>query len=265
MFRQRLLTTLILIPLVLIILFYAPPWILGILAVLISVLAAIECWQLIPINLPLHKGLFLFLLVVAVGACFHLLPYWITIGLLCWLCICIAVLSFPQTQAYWGRPLIVTAVLLIIWPLFIQSMNYIYWLPQGKGLIVYLLCLVWAADIGAYLVGKRWGHTKLIPRVSPGKSWEGVLGGFGLAMLIAALSIHYYTPFSYTRWFFWSGLATIMSVFGDLFMSILKRRCNLKDTGSIIHGHGGILDRLDSLMAAAPVFYLGLTYIPLGI
>lgn len=265
MFRQRLITSLILIPAVLLVLFYANNWLLGGIVILISVLTAKECWQLIPLNKMSAKAAFVLCILLGIWVCYYWLPYWLTIGFILWVLICVAIISFPKSQPYWGHPIFVAASFLILLPLFAQSFIHVYLLPQGKSLIVYLLFLVWAADIGAYLFGKGWGHTQLIPKVSPGKSWEGVAGGFVCALLVAVLGLVYFTPFSYFRWLIWAALTVVWSIIGDLFISILKRRCHLKDTGTIIYGHGGILDRLDSLIAATPVFYLGLTYIPLGI
>jgi phosphatidate cytidylyltransferase len=113
--------------------------------------------------------------------------------------------------------------------------------------------------VGAYLVGKKWGKHKLIPQVSPGKSWEGALGGFILSMLIGALGYSYFHPVDMMAWFILAALTVTASMFGDLFISILKRRSHLKDTGALIPGHGGILDRLDSLLAGLPLFYFGIT------
>ena len=126
----------------------------------------------------------------------------------------------------------------------------------GKHELVAILMIVWAADIGAYLVGKRWGQHKMIPNVSPGKSWEGLFGGIGVALLVGGLETILMHPLSVLQWLGIVFITALISVIGDLWMSLLKRKCQLKDTGHLIPGHGGILDRLDSLLAAAPVFYL---------
>ncbi len=128
---------------------------------------------------------------------------------------------------------------------------------QGPGLTLTILLIVWAADVGAYLVGGTWGRVKLAPDVSPGKTWEGVLGGMGLAALIAlAAGIFLDLP---TGTFVAIGVAAaLVSVIGDLTVSMFKRNVGLKDSGRLLPGHGGILDRIDSLAAATPVFALGL-------
>lgn len=265
MFIQRLITTLVLVPLVLIAIFYGPWWFLGIIVLLVILTSAQECLQLIPVkSLVLQIGYMASMLALC-WACSYVFPYWLLVGLIAWVFVCLAILTFPVSQHYWGYRSIVAGMCLLLIPLFIQSLIHLYYLPQGKELLVYLLFLIWASDIGAYITGKQWGKHKLIPRVSPGKSWEGVSGGYALALLVSVIAFLYFKPMAIAYWF-GLALATItISIFGDLFISILKRRCHLKDTGNIIPGHGGVLDRLDSLIAALPLFYFGLTYLPLGV
>ncbi|MFT4058773.1 MAG: phosphatidate cytidylyltransferase [Legionella sp.] len=260
MFLQRLITSLILVPLVLLLIFYGYPWLLGGIVLLIFLAAGRECLQLIPLkNRGIQIG-YLALLVLGLWGSSYVFSYWLVVGLILWVLNIVAILGFPQSQNYWGFPALVASVCFILLPLFIQSLVHLYYLPDGKGLLVYLLFLIWASDIGAYLSGKWIGKHKLIPQVSPGKSWEGVLGGVLLAMLVAAVGSFYLAFENKLYWFFLAFCTVIISIFGDLFISILKRRCHLKDTGSIIPGHGGILDRLDSLIAALPLFYFGLIW-----
>lgn len=258
MFLQRLITSLILVPLVLLMIFYGHPWLLAGIVLLIFLAAGRECFQLIPLKKLSMQVVFLAVLLLCLGACAYLFSYWLVIGLILWIFIVLAILTFPGSQYYWGYPAVVAGVCCILLPLFIQSLIHVYYLPEGKALLVYLLFLIWASDIGAYLSGKLLGKHKLIPQVSPGKSWEGVLGGVILAMIIAVVASIYFEPVAKAYWLFLAFITVIISIFGDLFISILKRRCHLKDTGAIIPGHGGILDRLDSLIAALPLFYFGL-------
>lgn len=259
MFMQRLITTLVLVPLVLLILFYAPSWFLGGIVLLILLAAGRECWQLIPLPTLSFQIGYLILLLFGLWACGLLFPYWLGLGLVVWLFNCIAILTFPKSQDYWGYPAVVAGVCFLLLPLFIQCLIHLYYLPNGKTLLVYLLFLIWASDIGAYVTGKRLGKHKLIPQVSPGKSWEGALGGYFLAMIVTCVGFVYFKPSSMVLWFVLALLTVTISIFGDLFISILKRRCHLKDTGTLIPGHGGVLDRLDSMIAALPLFYFGLT------
>ena len=196
MFMQRLITTLVLVPLVLIILFYAPSWSLGGVVLAIILAASIECWKLIPLNSLVFQIGYLFLMVLGLWACGWLFSYWLIAGLVVWVFICIAILTFPASQHYWGYPVVVAGLCFLLLPLFIQSLIHLYYLSQGKNLLVYLLFLIWASDIGAYLTGKRFGIHKLIPQVSPGKSWEGLLGGFLLGMAVAVVGFISFKPVS---------------------------------------------------------------------
>lgn len=132
----------------------------------------------------------------------------------------------------------------------------------GPWWVVFLLMLIWVADTGAYFAGRRWGRTKLAPRLSPGKTREGVYGALGLVLLYTSVAgallglrdLHLVLLVLL-------GLILVpLSVLGDLFESMIKRLAGLKDSGSILPGHGGVLDRIDSLTATAPLFVLGLLW-----
>ena len=136
---------------------------------------------------------------------------------------------------------------------------------QGPHWVLYLLVLVWVADSGAFFAGRQFGRTRLAPKVSPGKTWEGVLGGLTACALFAFGYAHYLElQGAVLTGFVLVSLVTVLfSVAGDLLESLLKRQRGVKDSGTLIPGHGGILDRIDSLFAAAPVFLLGLRWIEL--
>lgn len=126
---------------------------------------------------------------------------------------------------------------------------------DGAQWTLYLLLLVWAADTGAYFAGRAFGRRRLAPRVSPGKTWEGLAGGLALAGVWAAIGAHWLgQP---TGPMLLVGLAVAaVSVVGDLTESLLKRYAGVKDSGHLIPGHGGVMDRLDSITAAAPALLL---------
>jgi len=136
---------------------------------------------------------------------------------------------------------------------------------RGPILTLILLLMVWLADIGAYFAGRRFGRRKLAPAVSPGKTWEGVYGGIAASLLFAALAGWWFSgALQWTLAFLVVSLLAVMfSVVGDLLESLMKRQSGIKDSGSIIPGHGGIFDRIDSLVAAAPLFLLA--YLWLGL
>jgi phosphatidate cytidylyltransferase len=260
MFLQRAITTLILIPLVLWLIFYGNLWLLVGIIVLVFLVAGLESSQLIPLKRRSKQAAFLLLMFLCLWLCGYLFAYWLSLGLIIWVLVGVAIITFPRSQKYWGHPVLVGAIFLWLFPLFIQSLIHLYYLPHGQEQLVYLLFLIWVSDTGAYLTGKFIGKHKLIPRVSPGKSWEGVCGGVISSMLIAWVGFSYFHPTAKVYWFVLALCTIIIAIFGDLFISMLKRRCHLKDTGAILPGHGGILDRLDSLIAALPIFYFGLTW-----
>jgi phosphatidate cytidylyltransferase len=128
--------------------------------------------------------------------------------------------------------------------------------PHGREWVLYVLLIVWVADSGAFFAGKRWGVTKMAPRVSPGKTWAGLIGGLLAAALLGAacswlLHVHTIKLVPLTV------CVALFSAVGDLTESLFKRFAGVKDSGNLIPGHGGVLDRFDSLLAAAPSLMLG--------
>lgn len=259
MFLQRFITTLILVPLVLWLIFYGNYWLLSGIILFVFLALSRECFQLIPLKKWSIQAGFIVLMLLCLWGCGYLFDYWLLLGLIIWVFIVLAIVTFPKSQQYWGYPVIVASLCLLLLPLLVQSLIHLYRLPQGKALLVSLLVLIWISDTGAYICGKLIGKHKIIPQVSPGKSWEGVVGGFIFSMSVAWIAYFYVHPVAKAHWFILVLCTIIIAFFGDLFISILKRRCHLKDTGTLIPGHGGLLDRLDSLIAALPFFYFGLT------
>lgn len=133
----------------------------------------------------------------------------------------------------------------------------------GAEMMMYFILLIWAADVSAYFVGRRFGKTKLSPEISPGKTMEGMYGALIAAVVCAiTLSLIYGFDFMIASDFvLLSVLTVLISIYGDLFISVLKRQRGLKDTSSLLPGHGGILDRIDSVVAATPFFYAGVLLI----
>lgn len=130
---------------------------------------------------------------------------------------------------------------------------------HGDWWVLFFACIVVAADIGAYSAGRRWGHTKLAPAISPGKTREGVYGALvcsGIVSLIGGVLLK--VPADRLPAIVALGLITVLfSIVGDLFESLVKRHAGAKDSGTLFPGHGGVFDRMDSLVAALPVFVLG--------
>jgi phosphatidate cytidylyltransferase len=157
-------------------------------------------------------------------------------------------------------------VLLSAW-MFLSRLRAFY----GPEMTMYFLVLIWAADVAAYFTGKKWGKTKLAPEISPGKTVAGMIGALIAGAIFAASFIGYY---GYQDGFIWarifdfillSVLTVLISIYGDLFISVVKRQCGAKDSGTLLPGHGGVLDRIDSLIAAIPFFYAGIVLIGLDL
>ena len=145
--------------------------------------------------------------------------------------------------------------LLILLPAW-QGLVFIKQLPLGNWLIMAVMVLVWGADIGAYFSGKAFGKRKLAPQVSPGKSWEGVYGGLALSLVITAVVglVRDWTLGQMILGLLGAAIVVFISVVGDLTESMFKRQSGIKDSSNLLPGHGGVLDRIDSLTAAIPVF-----------
>lgn len=139
------------------------------------------------------------------------------------------------------------------------SPSLVAWIPQGHFWLLTALMMVWAADSGAYFAGRKFGKHKLSPRISPNKTIEGLVGGV-VAGMVVALCISLLAGADSSQLpaiALVALLATLFSVAGDLFESLLKRHAGVKDSGHLIPGHGGVLDRLDGVLAALPAFALG--------
>ena len=129
--------------------------------------------------------------------------------------------------------------------------------------VLALFIFIWASDSGAYCVGSLIGKNKLFPRISPNKSWEGSIGGAVVSIISALIIAHYYPIYSYIEWVGFAIVATVFGTWGDLIESLIKRQLNIKDSGNILPGHGGFLDRFDSTIMAVPAVVLYLYCIAL--
>ena len=123
-------------------------------------------------------------------------------------------------------------------------------------LVLGCFIFLWVSDSGAYLVGRRFGKTKLFERISPGKTIEGSIGGIILAILVSYFVVgRYFHSLAQTEWVVVGAIVSISGIYGDLIESLLKRSVDRKDSGSLLPGHGGVLDRFDSLILSAPLVY----------
>lgn len=186
-------------------------------------------------------------------------------GVAWWICAALLMFFYPKSNGLWANNKFFIAVfgwltLIPTWLAFmvLRSNNYTLDAFHGAQLLMYLFMLVWSADIGAYFAGKALGKHKLMPNVSPGKTIEGFVGGIIVAAIltvVVGISLKWNIE-QYTTALLVTLLITTVSVLGDLTESMFKRQAGVKDSGSILPGHGGVMDRIDSLTATAPVFAL---------
>jgi len=185
------------------------------------------------------------------------------LGLAClwWSIALLWVKAYPGSAVLWGNRAMRNLMgLLILAPAWLAAV-YLLSFPHGGLIMLGLVVIVAAADVGAYFSGRAWGKHKLAPQVSPAKTWEGFWGGVGCTVLLALLvwyGLPMGSPISLTAILAVIVATALASVVGDLVESMVKRESGVKDSGSLLPGHGGVLDRLDSLSAAAPVYALGL-------
>lgn len=272
MLIQRILTAIVLIPLVIIALFFAPLSIFSYLIIAVCALATWEWSHFLGMVEKTQKAIFM-VLIISLLALLYLIPidlslkgklytYIIYLSIVWWLIALLLVISYPQSAKYWSKSILIkllfalfTLIPFYISMLELRSINYDIDRYTGAVWLLYVFVLVWATDTGAYFAGRAIGKHKLAVKVSPGKTIEGFIGGVSLAILVCLLVyLTGYFAISFINFLISSLLAILVSVLGDLTESMFKREAGIKDSGNLIPGHGGILDRIDSLTAAVPVF-----------
>lgn len=221
-------------------------------------IAAYEWQKLMPQVTKPHLYALVITVLALAGIIWPLLwPYIWAIAILIWINTIIWVKKYPNSTAWYSNKLQVIGIVLLV-----SAVVSIFALWQRSAWwLMYVFALVWGADSGAYFVGRMLGKHKLAPNVSPAKSMEGLIGGLLttiIIVLVVAFSLLELDTTSLVYFVVLSLITVAASVQGDLFESMVKRKAGIKDSGSILPGHGGVLDRIDSLMAAAPVFALGL-------
>lgn len=182
-------------------------------------------------------------------------------SVLFWLWAFVLIRAFPEQTHRWSSlPRTAMIGIFVLLPTWVALIQLKYLAPSGY-LVFVAVALVSVADIGAYFTGRAWGRSKLAPSLSPGKSWAGVWGGLLASAILAGVllsllnaNIRSLTVIEAVLLLGIAMFVAIFSVVGDLFESMLKRQQGLKDSGAILPGHGGVLDRIDSLTAAAPAF-----------
>lgn len=267
MFKQRVLTALILGPIALLCVFLLPSTAFLIALGVVVVLAGLE-WANIATLDGDDRKIYAFVLAVLMTIPFGMgislvSKFVMPVAALFWLWAIMLILRYPKNTGFAGRNSRLAIGVLVLIPSWL-ALSEIKSFDHGNLLLMLLLLLVWGADIGAYCAGKLLGQRKMIPTVSPGKTWEGFAGGVICCVLIGVIfGLIRELQLSALLYLVLLSLVTcIAAVFGDLFESMMKRERGIKDSGKLLPGHGGLLDRIDSLTAAAPVFVLGIHFAP---
>ena len=278
MLKQRIITALILAPLALFSILYLPLFSFQIMIALVMGLGAWEWSRMSGMTRTFTKSAYA-ALVVAIclilsimlpteliwyqGQLNSLYTYILSIAAIWWVVSLGMIIAYPNYSSVWYTSKILRGIfgfltLIPSWVAIVSLRTSLYEIDPyyGASLIFYVLGIVWAADIGAFFVGVKFGKHKLRPEVSPGKTLEGLMGGvFASSAIIAFAALHYQVDPSRIWLHIVVGALTVgVSALGDLNESMFKRCAGIKDSGTLLPGHGGVMDRIDSLTAAFPVF-----------
>lgn len=265
MLKQRVITAVVLAPLVIALILLGNNWQLASLVALLQFMCGYEWlsmhrvsrWVNVIINLALA-------LLVVYFTLFHrlLIPVFLYVLLFCsvWIPALIWVVLRQKGSLLEVPELLRCMMGMVAVVLFAYAVNNLHDMPQGAVWTLILFVMVWVADTGAYISGKLFGRHKLASVISPGKTWEGFYGGV-LLVLFYAIFIAWYMDVLMWKLVLAFPFITIVSVLGDLSASLTKRLSGVKDSSNFLPGHGGFIDRFDSLIAAAPLFFLLVGYI----
>jgi phosphatidate cytidylyltransferase len=267
---KRFLTALILIPLVLLLIFLGPRWLV---ALAVAAVAAMAAWEFLGLARSSGANPPRIAVLVAIATLFAANFAWdqrdqiaAILGILSLALLVYCTFFRPVEQMLADAStsifcLFYVGMTLVTLPALREETN-------GPSLVAFLLCVVWAGDTAALYIGRAWGRHKMAPSLSPNKTWEGALGSLAGSLLAAGVLLGLAHLFA-TQWnkvwlsypedlWYWLGLAVLVNVaaqVGDLAESALKRSAGVKDSGSLLPGHGGVLDRIDALLIAAPVLW----------
>lgn len=262
MLRQRVITAVIMACLVLGAIFWLPANVTAVVITLVMLAGAWEWGGFLGLKQPLARVGY----VVVIAACVAFVwsqglgstraSQLLSAAAIWWFIALLWILTIPGTVNRGSAALAGILVLVPAWFALIRLHQ------QAPFWLLFLLLLVVAADVGAYFAGRQFGRHKLAPKVSPGKTWEGVLGGLAAAAVMAVVGTAWFAV-DVAEFIGVCAIVVIASIVGDLTESLFKRHAGLKDSGTILPGHGGVLDRVDSVTAAAPIFLLGMQWLGL--
>lgn len=266
MFRQRLVTAAVLVPLAVASVLLLTRNQLAVLFAAITLVAAWEWTQLANLVSPALRLGYVALIAALLGLALYLpLAGVLWLAAVWWTAAVVWIGSYGMGRGASPPWMRVAAGMMVLVPAWRALLAVRDVEPHGRHYLLFLLALVWAADTAAYFIGRRWGRSSLAPRVSPGKTWEGAWAALasGIVMSVGMAALIGMDPPSWFGFALLGGFTVLVSIVGDLLESVCKRASGVKDSSSLLPGHGGVLDRLDSLTAAAPVFMLGLSWLEL--
>ena len=270
MLKQRVITAIFLITGILAALFLLPPHGFGYLIVAVFALAAWEWADMSALSGQLLRVIYAAIVAAAsllalnyIGL-LHGLPDTtrlrdvLGVGCSFWALMFLWVRTYPGSAMIWGHFSVRSIMGLFVLVPAAVALVYVTSLSGGRWLFLYIIGIVASADIGAYFVGRQWGNRKLAVQVSPGKSWAGFWGGLVCSMVFAAVmgSLFSLVELTLPALILVTVITALASVLGDLVESMVKRHRGIKDSSQLLPGHGGVMDRIDSMTAAAPVFTL---------
>ena len=265
MLKQRVITALIAAPTIIAAIFLLPLSAFAAVFLVLAGFGVLEWANLADIRSNAAKGVYLVVYALIGYALLNAPALWPAV-LKCvvafWALAAVVVLTFPASGQVLVRPVLIPAGYVAFVGAWLALVALL--VAGGPWLILWVLIVVWSADIGAYFAGRQFGKRKLASMVSPGKTWEGAIGGTVLSGVLGSTlgttvpALQTLTP-DLWQWMAGSLVIAIVSVFGDLFESALKRARGVKDSGGLFPGHGGMLDRVDSLIAALPCVALAVT------
>jgi len=266
MLKQRVITAIILASVIISSVIFLPTQMFALVLAVIICVAAWEWAACAGINAMPQKIIYVsFILLCLIACLIFLQKQWILLiiacGLIWWIIAMVLVVRYQMNKSINLSSSIMKALIggFILIPAWL-SLILIHLNTSGVSLMLFLFFLIWLADSAAYFSGRRFGSKKLASNVSPGKSWEGVYGALTMSLLFGA-SYAFYTDMNVmvAVYFIFLVLFTVsFSILGDLVESMFKRMAGIKDSSNVLPGHGGVLDRVDSLTSAAPVFFAGL-------
>ncbi|RDS86791.1 phosphatidate cytidylyltransferase [Dyella psychrodurans] len=267
MLRQRVITALLLAPFAILLILLVPTSVFAWLLAAAFLAATWEWSRLAGLNSHATRGVLL-----AGAAVLFVVLWWlrastwvwhtlIVAGVAWWLLVCVWLrhFAFAAAPTSENRNLKLLAGAFVVFPAWVAGLSIHGSEPHGHVWAFLAILLVWAADTGAYFAGRFFGKRKLAPQISPGKTWAGVYGAFATSAVVVMVGgwLLGVRDVRLLGLAVLSVLTVASSIIGDLLESLMKRHANVKDSGALFPGHGGLLDRLDSVFAAMPVFALG--------